>query len=243
MHRNLDGVRASILLAVTVYRVGPPPEQAPPHRVELGIVLVTIDDLNALLEVLNKGSSDKASETRIEFDGGYFTEPEDLRTLSDMEIRSLRLKTENIEIVLNPTDAFAVGDRQEAENVHRLWARARQIPLKMDQKALLFAMAPVFALLGLIASSFWLVWSVMHGYVINGPFLTLIAAAMGLYFLTSRNRKDPYPCAVIVPLSLAEHRQSQSNQMYPRRGWIVAVVAVIVAMISAGAAIWFGIHK
>ncbi len=116
----------SILTAVTVRRVGPPQETAPLHRTELGRVLVTIDDLAALMTLL----TDDTPELRIEFDGGYFTEAEELRTLSDIEVRSLRLQTPEVQVALNSSDAFAVGERQEAEDVYRLWARARQTQLR-----------------------------------------------------------------------------------------------------------------
>ena len=112
----------SILTAVTVRRVGPPQETAPLHRTELGRVLVTIDDLAALMTLL----TDDTPGLHIEFDGGYFTEAEELRTLSDIEVRSLRLRTPEVQVALNSSDAFAVGERQEAEDVYRLWARARK---------------------------------------------------------------------------------------------------------------------
>jgi hypothetical protein len=121
---------------VTVRRVGPAPEEAEPHRTNLGRVLVTIDDLAALRDFLMRDHPNVAPILPIEFDGGDFDEPEDLSSLSDVETRSLRIKTAKVEVVLNPSAAFAVGDRQEAENVYRLWARARQTrrkPLPFQQ--------------------------------------------------------------------------------------------------------------
>jgi len=114
---------------VTVQRVGPPPEEAPQHRTDLGRVLVTIDDLAALKTFLTRSNTDD-EDIKVEFDGGYFTEPEDLRHLSDMELRSLRLETPEVQVVLNPSFAFAIGDRQEAEDVYRLWARKRQTRIR-----------------------------------------------------------------------------------------------------------------
>lgn len=113
---------------MTVHRVGPAQETAP-HRTNLGRVLVTIDDLKALVEFLTRDREGMAAKIHVEFDGGYFTEAEELRTLSDIEMKSLRLKTQRVEVVLSPSDAFAVGDRQEADDVYRVWARARQTTL------------------------------------------------------------------------------------------------------------------
>ena len=39
---------------VTVHRVGPAPEEAAPHRQNLGRVQVTIDDLDALMTLLTR---------------------------------------------------------------------------------------------------------------------------------------------------------------------------------------------
>jgi hypothetical protein len=44
--------------------------------------------------------------------------------------------------------------------------------------------------------------------------------------------------AVIIPLSLKEHRESRSNQMYPRRSWIVAIVSALIAALAVAAAVW-----
>jgi hypothetical protein len=45
------------------------------------------------MDFLTRDNKGVAAKIRVEFDGGDFTEPEELRTLSDMEMRSLRLKT------------------------------------------------------------------------------------------------------------------------------------------------------
>ena len=74
---------------MTVRRVGPAQEEAPPHRTNLGRVLVTIDDLKALLDFLTRDAEDNADPMHVEFDGGDFTEPEELSTLSDVETRRL----------------------------------------------------------------------------------------------------------------------------------------------------------
>jgi hypothetical protein len=94
------------------------PKRLEPHRTNLGRVLVTIDDLGALRDFLMRDHSEVAQIFSIEFEGGDFDDPEDLSSLSDVKTRSLRLKTAEVEVVLKPSAAFAVGDRQEAENVY-----------------------------------------------------------------------------------------------------------------------------
>jgi hypothetical protein len=96
------GTRASIITAVIVRPVGHAPREAAPHRKDLGRVLVTIDDLAALMPLLKQDAPD----LEVEFDDGYFTEAEELRTLSDMEMKSFRLKTPKVQVVLSPPSAL-----------------------------------------------------------------------------------------------------------------------------------------
>lgn len=225
---------------MTVRRVGPAPEEAAPHRTNLGRVLVTIDDLKALMDFLTRGSKGLAAQIKAEFDGGDFTEPEELITLSNTEAESLRLKTSRVEVVLNPSAAFAVGDRQEAEDVYRIWARTRQtrlrprpIPLRFLLALLTFAIFVLFAYILMFSQPSPTGRDVLVTTgVLSFGFILLCT------LLWHDFRREMSSYAVIVPSSLAEHRQSQSSQMYPRRSWIVAIVAVIVALVSVGVLVW-----
>ena len=76
---------------MAITRVGLTPNGVP-HSKHLGRVLVTIDDLQALMELLSdrQVNSTGAPLSGVQFQGGTFTDPEDLRRLSDEEARSLR---------------------------------------------------------------------------------------------------------------------------------------------------------
>lgn len=93
-----------------------------------------------------------------------------------------------------------------------LWLRAPL--LNMDR--LIFAI-PGLALYSFVGLVGFFIWSLK--YVIPSSII-------------------PLSYAVIVPLSLAEHRERQSSQMYPRRSWIVAIVAAMIAATAVGVAIW-----
>jgi hypothetical protein len=217
---------------MTVHRVGPSVQ----HRTDLGRVLITIDDLAALKTFLTRNVAGLVTTISddIEFDGGYFTEPEDLRTLSDIEMQRLRLKSPKVEVVLNPAAAFAIGDRQEAEDVYRLWARARQTRIRPGPMP--FFIAVPYSIIAVLLTNALLFWLINPELTIfaaaaGSAFCLLLAFLVGIFFFWSPDRRAiyrDYSYAVIVPLSLAEHRQNLSSQVYPRRTWTVAIVAIIV---------------
>lgn len=237
---------------MTVHRVGPgapgPPQQ---YRADLGRLLVTIDDLAALITFLTRSTTDHherlSTKVSVEFDGGIFTDAEDLRTLSDIEMRNLRLKSPKVLVVLNPTDVFVVGDRHEADDVYRLWARARQTslrprPIRLSDN-LKYIPILVGGPLGVLPISILLLGDTSSDAPPSSVVIGAAAGALAVIFLTcafmwrnDRARESSY--AVVVPLSLTEHRQSRSSQIYPRRSWIVAIVAAIIAAAAVGVAIW-----
>jgi hypothetical protein len=108
--------------AVTIHRVGPAPDSTP-HRKNLGRVLVTIDDLDALIGLLRQ--SDPSNDLTVQFEGGYFTDPEDMRRLSDQELKKLRINVNSVQVFLDSTQAIAIGHEETCDNIYRLWARPR----------------------------------------------------------------------------------------------------------------------
>ena len=110
---------------MAVHRRGLPPQQTEPTRVDLGRLLVSIDDLNALMDVL-KAESQESDQIEIEFDGGSIDVPEDLRSLSDAELERLTIKAVDVEVLLSSDRAVAIGDENLCSAVYKLWARARR---------------------------------------------------------------------------------------------------------------------
>ena len=80
----------------TVRRVGPNPQ---PFRRNLGYLLITVDDLRELMDLLRTKLSDP-TELRVEFEGGTFADPSDLKNLNDEEAASLAIKTPNLQVIL-----------------------------------------------------------------------------------------------------------------------------------------------
>lgn len=118
---------------MTVYRVGPS-EDKEQHTVSLGKVLVTTDDLDALTDILRRkiyspeapANKPGPKRHRVEFDGGHFDETSDLPTLTDEEARSLKIEGRDDQVILSAERAVAIGDKKEAEDIYKLWARSRQ---------------------------------------------------------------------------------------------------------------------
>jgi hypothetical protein len=232
----------TILTGVTVHRVGPAQEAT---RRDLGRVLVTIDDLDVLMTVLTSMVGMAAAKIKVEFDGGYFTQAEELRTLSDMEMKNLRLKTPKLEVILSPSAAIAVGDQQEAENVYK-WALKRQTRQRPPrQRPRRMRLADNLGYIGLVvltvASSCIFVIPLLR----PAPPVSLETAAtivslfiVGGWCFWRLQRENTPSYALIIPLSNTEHNQSHLSQMYPRRTWIVAIVSAIIAVLAVAAAVW-----
>lgn len=230
---------------MTVHRVGS--DLQAPHRVDLGHLLVTIDDIAALMTLLTLPDGPKPS---VEFIGGYFTEAKELRTLSDEEMKRLALKTPTVQVVLESSFAVAFGERSEVEDVYRLWARTRQAPAKPQlltnriyQASLALATIGV-ASLGLCADILYL-----HQVGPGGYILLLYIAIIGLgtiimALVLARSHKwywNESSHAIVVPMSREQHRQQLSTEKYPRRSWIVAIISAIIAAISVAALVWIKI--
>lgn len=74
---------------LTVTRVAKEQREVQPHP-QPGRVEVTIDDVRALLEMMNSMLPNSPAAV-VYLDGGSFDRPEDLRELTDAELRTLRV--------------------------------------------------------------------------------------------------------------------------------------------------------
>jgi hypothetical protein len=221
---------------VAIHRVGPEPNTQV-HRRNLGRVIVTIDDLAALIAVLAENRNE-IDQIRVRFEGGYFTEPEDMRRLSDDELKSLRLATDQVEIILQRSEAVAVGKGEATENIYRSWARARQLRERGLSKGWIAAfLAFVLTFSSYMAAVFFgtRTTSNLSGSLYFEPLLLIItlglfitvALSRWVYELTEARRTR---WATIVPLTLQEYRQMQTTDDYPRKAWIISIVALIVGI-------------
>jgi hypothetical protein len=206
----------------------------------LAEVLVTIDDLAALMEILSRHNDSK--KVIVGFDAGYFTEAQDLPTLSNMEMQTFRVQNSKIMVALTPWTAEAVGDPQEAKAVYS-WAQLRPAPRRPLELNNIVSYI-VFLLLGVSAFlSFMIILpAILKRSVsaLNYTVSSLLMAALivAIISMWRSDLKDNPSYAMIVPSSLSGYRQSLSSQTYPRRSWIVAIISAIIAALAVAAAIW-----
>jgi hypothetical protein len=221
---------------VVIHRVGPAPAD-PSTRERLGRVLVTIDDLDALIDILKQEATDPTS-VLIEFSGGYFTEARDIAQLSDDEIVSLKIKSDNAEVNLESSQAMAVGDGQTTAKIKNMWARMRQTTIEPDRGYVLSSV--IGGAVGILLAGVVCGAGILSAIQGEGSASPLLIGAVGLgaiaFFLiiTIKNVRHAQrmPGALIKPMTMQEFRQLQQNNRYPRLSWIWAVVATIIAAIA-----------
>jgi hypothetical protein len=167
-------------------------------------VLVTIDDLEALLVIMRQTAADPTT-LEVQFSGGYFTDAEDMRHLSDDELRSLKVHSDSAEVNLGPEEAVAVGSGSIPDEIYRTWARARQTSIgaigKLDAAGAIL-LATTIAVL--TRSS--------------GPSIgrTLAEKSQG--------------GAVMFPMSLQEFRQNNITNQWPKAAVYVSIISAVIAV-------------
>ena len=237
----------STLPHVTIRRAGPTPESEV-HTRDLGPVLVTIDDLEALIDFLKERDSNLRQPLEVQFNGGFLDDPQDLRRLSDEELNNLRINAPSIQVLLDRRQAKAIGEEVAAEEVYRVWARARRTrhlpPLSKRERILHGILCLGWGAFGLL----FILSGIGNLFLMpTGESVPVGAGAimvtLGVSALTYSVGRWRYPIglkpsfALIVPLTLDEYRTNQANNYYPRRAYVVAVVSAAVAVGSIVVAI------
>ena len=240
------------LRLVTIHRVGKRPQAAPPARLGLGCIEVTTDDLEALLQLLQgerfvgaDGHPARGKADRVEFDGGYFTEADDLRKMADDEIQRLAVSSASVRVVLGPRQAEAIGDTDAAAEVQRQWARPLRVsprfldyvpPPLLFAFALLWGVGPLSAFAGTDSGSltFGLWWTAV-------AWIPLVGMSLGY----RRQAKTGLHRAKIIPLSRDELRKNVLSQRYPRSqtAWMAATAIITLIGIAVSALVTWSVTK
>ncbi len=245
---------------MAISRTRTSPQQEVATRLSLGRIRVTIDDLNALLDVLKHDLSEDEGVV-IRFDGGHFDNPADMHQLSDVELRGLVVVSPNVQVLLSNRQAIAVGDNEACEAVYRMWARNRQTtqpPEDVHKYSGIRELKPKTR--GLIVAAMSFILGLLFGSLMFGnestpatPFpqipitprtitqFALIAIMIAFICYTEYlNRKSPPSYAVIIPSSLEELRKEAPLQARHRITVWVTATGIVVAAITmiATKAIW-----
>ncbi|MEV0074359.1 hypothetical protein [Amycolatopsis sp. NPDC050768] len=201
------------------------------HRRQLGRVHVTIDDLQALRELLDEGLARGATRTEFEFDGGSFEEPADLPKLSDTELRRIVAKTAEVEVILSTTQAVAIGPRHLSEAVYTRWARARQTKERPGRRpaaryraaAWPYLLAAVLA----VVTPLRIVPDLgLSGWLLGGG-VALFFAVAGTWSL----QRLPKSYAAIHPLSNEDYRKHRTQASHAWRSTMIGLTAIFVTLI------------
>lgn len=233
---------------MTVHRIGVP-DKVDSAQQSLGHVLVTIDDLAALVDLLSRGS--EGSKPSIAFEGGYLDEAEDMRTMSDAELQRLAVQSDQGTVVLAPNRAVAIGPNRFVTDVYRNWSRSRQTDEKPANEAvwsealrIRIRALPILAIVGMLAFLAIFLLLQFVGPIDWGSldfwFLPLIAGAAGgpllswflirlSYYLAKRNAQS---YAIIRPVSLDEYRQRLIGSKRHVQNFKVAAAGLVCTVIG-----------
>ncbi|WP_459716861.1 hypothetical protein [Actinophytocola sp. KF-1] len=198
---------------------------------------MTIDDLRALVELLQ--SEDATADTiEMTFTGGTFTDPEDLRKLTDAELASVTVKTRSVEVSLSDNDALVVGDARLSALVSHSWARRRRVtrlPAAMRRRAswVMVVTPLIFGAAGLLSGFILsigdlstLLRSIFIGTAIGTTLGVLISIATFTY---ARSTVD---YAIVIPLTLEEYREQRGDSRRHLQIAIIALAGVVVALLG-----------
>jgi hypothetical protein len=230
--------------------------QTPPSLQTLGRVLVTIDDLEALCNLL-RNRSEQTDPIEIEFPGGTIGEAADLRELSDMELADIKVKAFDAEVVLSTEAAYCLGGPAVGEFVYRNWARARQTKErpshyrgKRRPRALGYRWATLLpaGFLGVLTILYSLVIYIVTSDALDfaaeisdvilvdieasAVVFNLIAVPLlgvlllAAYLWLVRLSQRPKSFALIIPLSLDEYRKNRIQGRRQLITWLIAMTAI-----------------
>jgi hypothetical protein len=205
---------------------------------------------------LGRNEEEPDNTAVVEFSAGYFTDAKDLSKISPAELDFIWLRNSKVQVILSAHSAAAIGDFQEAQGVYNSWAgplETRQKPprVRKDEISTIIS-ASVFLTLGVIAGGGLLLaqnvylkiaqWYLRIGSVLSFLGILLLGCSgYILYAWDKRFKKSSY--AIVVPHTRDEYRRNELSQKYPRRAWIVAIIAAIIAAISIAVNVWLVLSK
>ncbi|MBB5154957.1 hypothetical protein [Saccharopolyspora phatthalungensis] len=198
----------------------------------LGHVLVTIDDLEALLAVTR--SLDPENQATLAFDGGSFSEAEDLRSLSDDELRSVWITGRSgFMVTLNANQARVRGSKRERDAVYK-WARARRTRLRSNSPAdrllsglrifvsLTFLVTLVSGTIGLLQKGETPAFLVVT-YILTSSITCVVMWTLHFIFGSSG--------AVLRAQSLEQYREDERSSQRHRQVGAISVAGVVVTLV------------
>lgn len=207
-------------------------------QIQLGRLLVTIDDLRALQQIMAERDHLDQGMVKFEFGrmGSTMSTPEEIRELSEGERHELEIRSLSAVVSISPYDSLVYGNSATCAHIKRGWADSRQTnrrPFDVWPRPwlrlawlsfLITLMAAIYNLAGIVVDltrgrsiQFWTVAS---------EIVVAIVLASS-YWIVDRATRN---CAVIVPLTLAEDRERQVASGRYRFTTVVAVVGLLCSL-------------
>lgn len=189
---------------------------------------MTIDGLEALRRLVASPAS--TAPPRFEINGGWFDGPEDLRTLGDYELERIVVKTDQVEVILEPGLAIAIGDPEMCAKIRREWTprlRTRRRPKPVG---------PLDVIPGVLALVIGIFFAFITAFVLipqSGWWRGLLAGVAAIAFcggigvLALRARPESY--ALVKPVTLEELRKERAIE---QRHWQVAAIALAAVTVT-----------
>lgn len=231
---------------MAVHRPGASGEDREWELVELGHLLVTIDDFKSILQIIHTYTQEKVS---ISFIGGHIDEPEDLRSLTEAELAHVKIAAPGVRMELADTTALYTGPYDVGDRI-KDWSRAHQRRVLRRRRttrkrrtdidgvrSILPFLLLIGTLLTFILTTSSTVTSLLEGKTSGiGAILAISYAAsfivLARYLLhRSQTRKVTSSC-VIIPLSRDEYRKDKILHKRQMITWTIATLAVVATLIA-----------
>lgn len=199
--------------------------------------------------------SGSAELVQFSFDGGTFNDPAELKYLTDAELRTVRVASPRVHVILNQDGAAAIGDRSVVDVVYNSWAlqrginrtiypQAREYSAKSSHAYLRYTDSPSGSGFGC-----WVLILILTigGYALlvqTGAFSSYVGLLVGALIwsgiliaifpaLTRTVAEWIRPVRVrVVPQTLAEYRDVRAADRIPRNAWIVSIIAMLAVRVA-----------
>ncbi|WP_157528197.1 hypothetical protein [Nocardia sp. NRRL S-836] len=209
---------------------------------ELGHLLLTIDDFESLIEQIRTHTQEEPS---VSFIGGDIDKAEDLRLLADRELAYFKIQSGHVTVELTHRRALYSGPRSMAPKIQE-WSRLheRRVPAKLNLRKMIYftlgsedSLPPNFPLM--VMPIILLIYGIFTFLTIfRIGTVTAIIGTIGLLSLTwagfycTKARKVGSSC-VITPLSRDEYRKDRTARNRQTVTWTIATIAIAATLIAA----------
>ncbi|MCM3846827.1 hypothetical protein ND486_11565 [Pseudonocardia sp. DR1-2] len=228
---------------MTIHRAGSSANKPTP-RDTLGGILLTIDDLDALLQIASKFESPERP-VKVNFIGGHFTDANDLRSLSDAELSQLTVIAGDLTVELSELRASVTSTVEEHRKDVVAWAAARRTKIRPEAFSRIYLWPFFSSLLGIALGTYLGLYVGVPAELTSSTSVYfgagLVLAAMLAYlgwggYKFSKERDRSW--VIVEPRTMAEYRDRKQSAIAPRQANLIALGAMLVGLVGVVVAVW-----